>query len=156
MQAKIENLSRRGFLQAGGAVSAGLLLGVPLAAPAQMAAGTSAPTAAPPAPPAVPHSAFVRIGTDNTVTVVCKHLEMGQGSYTGLATLVADELDAAWDQVRTEGAPADAALYHNLAWLMAFGAMQQGTGGSTAIALAYSFSSIHMAPREQNAPPSTW
>ncbi len=59
-------------------------------------------------------NAFVRIGTDNTVTVLVKHLEMGQGIYTGLPTLVADELDAAWSQVRVEGAPADATLYNNL------------------------------------------
>ena len=74
-------------------------------------------------------NAFVRIGADNTVTVISKHLEMGQGSYTGLATLVADELDAAWSQVRVEGAPADATRYNNTLW----GPMQ-GTGGSTAIA----------------------
>jgi isoquinoline 1-oxidoreductase beta subunit len=74
-------------------------------------------------------NAFVRIGSDNTVTVISKHLEMGQGSYTGLATIVADELDAAWGQVRVEGAPADASRYNNLFWGPA-----QGTGGSTAIA----------------------
>src|SRR5688572_32375916 len=54
---------------------------------------------------------------------------MGQGSYTGLATVVADELDAAWNQVRVEGAPADASRYNNTRW----GPMQ-GTGGSTTIA----------------------
>ena len=47
---------------------------------------------------------------DNTVTVIVKHLEMGQGTYTGLPTLVAEELDAAWSQIRVEGAPADATL----------------------------------------------
>lgn len=54
---------------------------------------------------------------------------MGQGSYTGLATLLAEELDADWDKVRVEGAPADVKRYNNLA----FGPMQ-GTGGSTAMA----------------------
>ena len=44
-----------------------------------------------------------------------KHTEMGQGSYTGLCTIVAEELDADWAQVRAEGAPANAALYNNLA-----------------------------------------
>jgi isoquinoline 1-oxidoreductase beta subunit len=73
-----------------------------------------------------PH-AFVRIGTDNTVTVFSKHTEMGQGSYTGLATLVAEELDADWEQIRVEGAPADAELYSNLAWGF------QITGGSSSI-----------------------
>ena len=71
----------------------------------------------------------MRIGRDNTVTVISKHLEMGQGVYTGLATILADELDAAWSQVRIEGAPNNAKLYNNLA----FGTVQ-GTGNSTAIA----------------------
>lgn len=73
-------------------------------------------------------NAFLRIGADGTVTVLSKHLEMGQGTYTGLATLVAEELDADWSRVRVEGAPADAKRYSNLFW----GA--QGTGGSTAMA----------------------
>ena len=57
---------------------------------------------------------------------------MGQGTYTGLPTLVAEELDAAWSQVRVEGAPADATRYNNLFWGAA-----QGTGGSTAIANSF-------------------
>ena len=77
-------------------------------------------------------NAFVRIGADNTVTVIVKHLEMGQGTYTGLPTLVAEELDADWSQIRAEGAPADAKRYNNLFWGEA-----QGTGGSTAIANSY-------------------
>ena len=74
-------------------------------------------------------NAFLRIGTDNSVTVISKHLEMGQGTYTGLATILADELDADWKTVRIEGAPADAKRYNNLFWGPA-----QGTGGSTAMA----------------------
>ena len=66
------------------------------------------------------------------VTVVAKHLEMGQGTYTGLATLVAEELDADWSQIRVAGAPADAKRYNNLFWGPA-----QGTGGSTAIANSF-------------------
>ena len=77
-------------------------------------------------------NAFVRIGADNTVTVIVKHLEMGQGTYTGLPTLVAEELDADWSQIRAEGAPADAKRYNNLFWGEA-----QGTGGSTALANSY-------------------
>ena len=61
--------------------------------------------------------------------MIAKHLEMGQGAYTGLATIVAEELDADWAQVRVEGAPADAKRYNNLFW-----GPIQGTGGSTAIA----------------------
>lgn len=77
-------------------------------------------------------NAFVRIGADSKVTVIAKHLEMGQGVYTGLATLVAEELDADWDQVSVEGAPADAKHYNNLLW-----GPFQGTGGSTAIANSF-------------------
>jgi len=124
-------VSRRVFLQSTTAMGAGLTLGLWLDdAAAQMSgpgraeganvAGTFAP------------NAFLRIARDNTVTVLCKHLEMGQGVFTGLPTLVAEELDAAWPQMRAAGAPANAALYNNLA----FGPMQ-GTGGSTAMANSY-------------------
>jgi isoquinoline 1-oxidoreductase beta subunit len=54
---------------------------------------------------------------------------MGQGTYTGLATIVAEELDADWSRVRVESAPADAKRYNNLFWGTA-----QGTGGSNAMA----------------------
>ena len=77
-------------------------------------------------------NAFVRIGQDSTVTVISKHVEMGQGAYTGLATIVAEELDADWSQIRVEGAPADAKRYNNLNW-----GPFQGTGGSSAIANSY-------------------
>jgi isoquinoline 1-oxidoreductase beta subunit len=117
----IRNVSRRGFLKAGGA----LVVGVQVPAWGQSGPGRTTGTAA---AGVFSPNAFVRIGADNTVTVISKHLEMGQGSYTGLATLVADELDAAWSQVRVEGAPADASRYNNLMW----GPMQ-GTGGSTAL-----------------------
>ncbi len=120
-------VSRRVFLQSTAAAGAGLTLGLwfddaaaQMAAPGATAAGTFAP------------NAFLRIGRDNTVTVVCKHLEMGQGVFTGLPTLVAEELDAAWSQVRATGAPADATLYNNLLWGPAM-----GTGGSTAIANSF-------------------
>ena len=74
---------------------------------------------------------FVSIGADNLVTIVNKHHEMGQGNTTGLATLVADELDADWSLVRTENAGANVKLYANLAFGM------QGTGGSSAISNSY-------------------
>ena len=76
-------------------------------------------------------NAFVRIAPDDTVTVLIKHIEFGQGPYTGLATLVAEELDADWSQMRATAAPANVALYGNLL----FGV--QGTGGSTAMANSY-------------------
>jgi isoquinoline 1-oxidoreductase subunit beta len=74
-------------------------------------------------------NAFLRIGSDNSVTVIAKHVEMGQGAYTGIATVVAEELDADWAMVRVESAPADAKRYANFA----FGTLQ-GTGGSSAMA----------------------
>jgi isoquinoline 1-oxidoreductase beta subunit len=77
-------------------------------------------------------NAFIRIGSDNTVTVIAKHLEMGQGTYTGLATLIAEELDADWAQIKVEGAPGNAKLFNNLAW-----GPYQGTGGSSAIANSF-------------------
>ena len=119
---EIVNLSRRDFLKAG----AGLTLGI--AAPGAFAQGGPGQAGG----GAFEPNAFVRIGADNTVTVIVKHLEMGQGTYTGLPTLVADELDADWSQIRVEGAPADASRYNNL-----FFGQMQGTGGSTALANSY-------------------
>jgi isoquinoline 1-oxidoreductase beta subunit len=112
--------SRRRFLQGSAAASLGLVVGFHWMPRNVMAQAAAAPTMM---------NAFIRIAPDNTVTVLSKHLEMGQGVYTGLATIVAEELDADWAQIRAEGAPADAKLYNNLA----FGPVQ-GTGGSTAIA----------------------
>ena len=77
-------------------------------------------------------NAFVRVGADDTVTVLIKHIEFGQGPFTGLSTLVAEEMDADWSKVRAEHAPADAKLYNNLL----LGPIQ-GTGGSTAIANSF-------------------
>jgi isoquinoline 1-oxidoreductase subunit beta len=74
-------------------------------------------------------NAFLRIGTDDRVTVIAKHVELGQGAYTGIATIVAEELDADWAQIGVESAPADATRYANLA----FGKIQ-GTGGSSSMA----------------------
>ena len=121
-------LSRRVFLQSAGAT--GLVIGFGWLAPTGADAaqpGVEGAAAGPLAP-----NAFVRVGTDNLVTVICKHHEMGQGNTTGLASLVADELDADWSLVRTEYAPSDPKLYNNLN----FGSMQ-GTGGSSAIANSF-------------------
>jgi isoquinoline 1-oxidoreductase beta subunit len=111
--------SRRQFLQ--GSAALGLIIGFNLPSATRVAA------AAPGGAEFVPN-AFLRIAPDNIVTVVSKHIEFGQGPYTGIATILADEIDADWSQIRVVSAPADAAKYANLA----FGA--QGTGGSTAMA----------------------
>lgn len=113
--------SRRGFLRA----ASGLLVAVAL--PLKTRAQDAAVEAAVPAAPAVPPGAFIHIAPDDTVTVIVKHIEFGQGPLTGLATLVAEELDADWSQMRGALAHADDALYANLAFGM------QGTGGSTAL-----------------------
>jgi isoquinoline 1-oxidoreductase beta subunit len=77
-------------------------------------------------PPQAPLSpnAFLRIGTDDSVTVLLAHSEMGQGIWTALPMLVAEELDADWSRIRVEHAPA-ADVYRNTL----FGT--QMTGGST-------------------------
>ena len=121
--AAIDSKSRRRFLQG----AAGLTLAFCLP-PLARAATATATTNSNAAPALFEPNAFLRIGADNTVTVLSKHLEMGQGTYTGLATIVAEELDAAWSQVVVTGAPADVKRYANLS----LGA--QLTGGSTAIA----------------------
>jgi isoquinoline 1-oxidoreductase subunit beta len=73
---------------------------------------------------------FVKIGADDIVTVIAKHIEFGQGTHTGLAAIVAEELDADWANVRAEAAPAKLDTYFNTF----FGPGNMGTGGSTAIA----------------------
>ena len=111
-------VTRRRFLRCTALGGAALLVGVRLDGRQALAADDVF----------VPN-AFVRIAPDNTVTIIGKHLEMGQGSHTGLAVILAEELDADWSQVRVEPAPADAARYNNLRW-----GPVQGTGGSTGLA----------------------
>ena len=122
------NLSRRGFLST---ASAGLVIGVVL--PEKSRAQSGAATAFDPAadPATFAPNAFVRVAPDDTVTVLIKHIEFGQGPNTGLATLVAEELDADWSQMRAESAPANDELYANTLFGL------QGTGGSTAMANSY-------------------
>lgn len=113
--------TRRSFLAGAGAIGAGLIVG--LRPDGRMAVAAEGATSQ--------INPFVRIMPDGTVQVVIKHFEMGQGTTTGLATLVAEELDAAWDHVTIDFAPADAERYMNLFF------KAQGTGGSTAIANSY-------------------
>ncbi|WP_437720161.1 molybdopterin cofactor-binding domain-containing protein [Sorangium sp. So ce861] len=111
------SVSRRDFLQVAAGSAAGLLLSfyVPQGVRA-------APKAAQPQP--LSPNAFVRIGTDESVTVVLAHSEMGQGIWTGLAMLIAEELECDWSKVRSEHAPAAPVYGHPV---MHF----QMTGGST-------------------------
>jgi len=105
----VEETSRRQFLKAGVVLAQGLVIGFYL--PER---GAALALQALEQPAVFAPNAFLRIRSDNTVTVISKHIEVGQGVYTGLATIVAEELDAAWSQVRVEGAPADDDLYKNL------------------------------------------
>src|SRR5256885_9944810 len=114
-------LSRRQFLKLTTLAGSGLTLGMVLPG-----CGTG-PGGAAAGPLVMP---FVRIAPDNTVTVTCKHLEAGQGVWTGLPAIVAEELDASWSQMRVESAPAQVPMYGNLA----MGGKIQLTGGSTAVA----------------------
>jgi isoquinoline 1-oxidoreductase beta subunit len=79
-----------------------------------------------------PFGPFIKVTPDGWVTVVAHHIELGQGSPTGLAAIVAEEMDADWSKVRLEQAPANAKLYGNAKM-----AGLQGTGGSTAIASSW-------------------
>ena len=123
-----KQLSRRAFIRNTSLLGSGLALALTLPG---CAAGPAKKNDS--ATDVFKPNAFVRITPDNKVIVIAKHLEMGQGTYTGLATLVAEELDADWSQVVVEGAPADVTLYGNLAW----GGKRQGTGGSNAMRNAY-------------------
>jgi isoquinoline 1-oxidoreductase beta subunit len=120
---RASTLSRRSLLKGG----AGLVLGTYLAR-----GGKAFAQGAPPAASVnITPNTFLIIAPDNTVTVLCKHIEFGQGPFTGMATLVAEELDADWSQMRADHAPSNPVLYKNLL----FGV--QGTGGSSAIANSY-------------------
>ncbi|MBP1845015.1 isoquinoline 1-oxidoreductase beta subunit [Rhizobium petrolearium] len=116
--------TRRGFL-----AGSGLLIGVAIAPKFLAAAPTGVQAGGDSA--LTPMNAFVKIGTDDTVTVLSKHIEFGQGPFTGLATLVAEELDADWGQMRAVHSPTDNKIYANLLFGL------QGTGGSSSIANAY-------------------
>ena len=119
-------LTRRRFLRTG-ASAIGLLVGFRL--DRALAQTAPPPSDGPASPDVLAPNAFVRIAPDNTVTIVAKHIEFGQGAHTGLATILAEELDADWSQIRVEAAPADVTRYNNLTW-----GPVQGTGGSSAMA----------------------
>jgi len=116
----LPNPTRRSLLKGAAASGLGLVVGFRWDGAGAEAAASGGPVLAP--------NAFVRIAPDDSVTLISKHTEMGQGIYTGLATLLAEELDADWSQIRVETAPVDVKLYLNAALGM------QGTGGSLSLA----------------------
>jgi isoquinoline 1-oxidoreductase beta subunit len=122
--------SRRGFLLGAAAVGGGLAVGFRVAEAADNPVQAQAPFAH---TQVNPFSAYLTITPDGLVVVHSAHLEMGQGPYHGLATLVAEELGADWSQMRADGAWGNTQFYGNLTW----GGAMQGTGGSTAIASSF-------------------
>ncbi|SMF03269.1 isoquinoline 1-oxidoreductase, beta subunit [Tistlia consotensis] len=117
-------VSRRSVLCAGVAFGGGLLLGLRLSLGTAAAAAAGTGDFAP--------DAYIRIGRDGRVALVMPFVEMGQGTYTAIPMLIAEELEVDLDQIRLEHAPADEKLYGNplLAGV-------QATGGSTAIRAAW-------------------
>src|SRR5262249_34571307 len=109
-------LTRRRFLE----TSSGLVIGFLVAPQGRLLAQAAAPASRPLPPP----NAFLRIGEDDTVTVLLAHSEMGQGIWTTLPMMIAEELECDWSKIRVETAPAAPVYAH-----VRFG--MQMTGGST-------------------------
>ena len=118
MNARIDR-SRREFLKSSAVIGGGLVVAfcVPVAGRFANAKATESTF--------VPN-AFLRVGSDDTVTVLIAHSEMGQGIWTALPMLIAEELDADWSKIRVEHAPAAKDYLHTV-----FGA--QMTGGSSSV-----------------------
>jgi isoquinoline 1-oxidoreductase subunit beta len=113
-------LSRRRFLQAGVAAGGGLMLSLRLPSANGEAAAADTGGFAP--------NAFVRIGGDGQIVLTMPYVEMGQGTYTAIAMLIAEELEVELKQVRLEHAPPNEKLYGN----PLIGGMQ-ATGNSNAM-----------------------
>jgi isoquinoline 1-oxidoreductase subunit beta len=114
-------INRRNFLKSGVAGATGLVIGFYL--PGRFEALAASPVGA--ASPAA-LNAWMRIGTDDSVTIMIDKSEMGQGIQTALCMIAAEELECDWKKIRTEFAPA-AKEYFNPAFGM------QGTGGSSSV-----------------------
>ena len=117
----ILNLSRREFLRVGGLAGGGLILGFyfnPSGSGGQAGAASGGPFRP---------NAFIRISPDDTVTLIMNKSEMGQGVYTSLPMLIAEELECDWNKINLEPAPV-APAYNHTEW----GPMQ-GTGGSSSV-----------------------
>ncbi len=116
------DLTRRGFLKTAALSTAGLVVAFYVPLRGRFAVAAETPAAAPAA--LAPVNAFLRIAPDDTITVLLAHSEMGQGIWTSLPMLIAEELDADWSKFRVEHAPA-APPYAHTAWGI------QATGGSS-------------------------
>jgi isoquinoline 1-oxidoreductase beta subunit len=122
----VARVSRRGFLTAGAAAGGGLLLAWHLDSRPRALAAAAKGTKSAFAP-----NAFIRIGRDGRVTMIVAQVEMGQGTYTSMPMLLAEELEVGLDKVQVEHAPPDDKLYG----LPGFGF--QFTGASTSVRLLY-------------------
>jgi len=111
--------TRREFVKTGALVTGGLVIAFAAPGARRLAWAEPAPGRSPFAP-----NAFLRVGNDDTVTVLLAHSEMGQGIWTALPMLIAEELDADWSRIKVEHAPAAPVYAHTT-----FGI--QMTGGST-------------------------
>lgn len=117
---RTRGVSRRTFLKTGALLGGGLVIGFHL--PRQLSSAVAAGT---PQAPYTPN-AFIRIGIDDSVTLIINKSEMGQGVYTSLPMLLAEELACDWRKVRVEAAPVDPVYNHTTFGL-------QVTGGSTSV-----------------------
>jgi isoquinoline 1-oxidoreductase beta subunit len=97
------NLSRRSFLATGAAVGGGLMLSLSL--PLDRSEAANSKGFAP--------NAFIRIGSDGQIVLTMPYVEMGQGTYTSIPMLIAEELNVSLKQVRIEHAPPNEILYAN-------------------------------------------
>src|SRR5467141_211320 len=97
------NLSRRSFLGTSAAIGGGLMLSLTL--PLGRSEAASSDSFAP--------NAFIRIGSDSQVVLTMPYVEMGQGTYTSIPMLIAEELDVSLKQVWLEHAPPNEKLYAN-------------------------------------------
>ncbi len=116
---EIMHISRRDFLKVGVLMGGGLALGFGM--PLRNLGSAAAQPGAPFDP-----AAFVHINTDGVVTLIINKSEMGQGVYTSLPMLIAEELECDWNKIRVEAAPVDPVYNHTV-----FG--MQVTGGSTSV-----------------------
>src|SRR5438046_1633970 len=98
-------LSRRKLLQVAAATGGGLLLSLRLPSASGQAEAADAGTFTP--------SAFIRIGSDGQIVLTMPYVEMGQGTYTSIPMLIAEELEVELEQVRLEHAPPNEKLYGN-------------------------------------------
>jgi isoquinoline 1-oxidoreductase beta subunit len=124
---KIE-ISRRQFLVTTAAVGGGLALGFYLPAPAEAAVmASNEPWYGATVPPGAEVNAWIVIAPDNTVTIRVGQSEMGQGVFTSMPMIVAEELECDWSMVRAEYASANRSIREGNVY------QRMGTGGSGAV-----------------------